>query len=126
MIKRIVFLAVAGAACALGEGRAEAGWPFRKSHGDEAGVAMAQNTPWHGGYYSAEWGRPVAVVVPPTAGRQTRMNWGVGGSRVTNTYHQFNQNYSGATYEGSAMRPAPPQPSSTDQMGYYYVRGPWH
>lgn len=87
---------------------------------------QAQTAPWHGGYYDAAWGMPVAVVVPPTAEAQTHWGWGVGATRVTPIQHQFNRNYPGpSTYRRSWFRPTPRWPSSTDQLGDYYIRGPW-
>jgi hypothetical protein len=82
--------------------------------------------PWHGGYYDAAWGMPVAVLVPPTARTQVHYNWGVGGTRVTPIDHQFQRDYpSPGTYNRASFRPTPPWPSSTDQFGDYYIRGPW-
>ena len=87
---------------------------------------QAQLTPWHGNYYSAGWGMPVALVVPPTAEYQTDWGWGVGNTRVTPIGHQFGRNYPGpGQYDRSGFRPAPPWPSDTRQFGVYYIRGPW-
>jgi hypothetical protein len=81
--------------------------------------------PWHANYYDAAWGMPVAMVVPPTAESQTHYSWGVPSSRVTGINHQFHRNFGPSTYDRRAFLPTPPWPSSTDQLGYYYVRGPW-
>ena len=82
--------------------------------------------PWNGPYYSAEWGIPVAVVVPPNAELQTHWGWGVGNTRVTPICPQYARNYPGpGVYNRAMYRPTPPGPSDTDQFGYYYVRGPW-
>jgi hypothetical protein len=87
---------------------------------------QSQTYPWHGGYYDTAWGTPVAVVVPPTAETQTHLGWGVGATRVTSIQHQYQRGYPGAGYYNRAwFRPAPRWPSSTDQSGNYYVRGPW-
>lgn len=87
---------------------------------------QSQTYPWHGGYYDAAWGTPVAVLVPPTAESQTHWSWGVGGTRVTPIQHQFQRNYPGpAGFGRGAFQPTPPWPSSTDQFGDYYIRGPW-
>ncbi len=80
-------------------------------------------TPWHGDYYQPEWGAPVALVVPPTAGFQTNYSWGVPASRITPIDHQFSRNYYGTGYGGFGTLVAPPfQPSDTNQFGVYYVR----
>ena len=87
---------------------------------------QSQTYPWHGGYYDAAWGLPVAVLVPPTAESQTHWSWGVGGTRVTPIQHQFQRDYPGpGAYNRAGFRPTPPWPSSTDQFGDYYIRGPW-
>jgi len=90
-----------------------------------AAPRLAQGYSWHGGYYDAAWGMPVAVVVPPTAEYQTNWGWGVGNTRVTPIYHQFERNYPGAPVGGRGFRPTPPWPSDTTQFGDYYIRGPW-
>jgi hypothetical protein len=82
--------------------------------------------PWNAPYYSAEWGIPVAVVVPPTAEVQTHWGWGVGNTRVTPICARYKPNYLGqGAYNRCLYSPTPPWPSDTDQFGYYYVRGPW-
>ncbi len=81
---------------------------------------------WHGNYYNAAWGTPVALVVPPTARSYVSYGWGVGGTRVTPIHSQFQRNWPGpATYDPQRFRPTPPWPSDTDQFGIYYIRGPW-
>lgn len=93
--------------------------PFRRG-------AVAPVTTWHAGYYDAAWGAPVAVVVPPTARFQTHYGWGIGATRVTPIHPQFQLGYPGPSYyEPGSILPAPAWPSSTDQLGYYYIRGPW-
>jgi hypothetical protein len=88
--------------------------------------AQSQMYPWHGEYYDSAWGMPVAVVVPPTAESQAHLGWGVGATRVTAIQHQFQRDYPGpGTYNRAWFRPTPPWPSSTDQLGDYYIRGPW-
>ena len=82
--------------------------------------------PWHGGYYHSAWGAPVALVVPPKAELQTHWGWGVGNTRTTFIWHQFQRDYPGpGTYTGGMFRPTPYWPSDTDQFGTYYIRGPW-
>ena len=121
-MKRAFFLAIVACAWA---GTASAHHPSQW-HGDRLAAAQAAYYPWHGWYYNAEWGIPAAVVVPPTAEAQTHYNWGVGSTRVTHIGPQFKANYPGySEYNRQLFRPMPPWPSDTDQMGYYYVRGPW-
>ncbi|HEX4131110.1 MAG TPA: hypothetical protein VHZ24_13805 [Pirellulales bacterium] len=86
---------------------------------------VANNRPWHYGYYDPAWGQPHALVVPPTAENQVKYSWGVTGTTVTPIYHQFRRPYPGAWFGGPGILPAPAQPASTDQFGVYYVRGPW-
>lgn len=82
--------------------------------------------PWHGNYYNAAAGMPLAVVVPPTGSHQTHWGWGVGATRVTRNWSQFQRNWPGeSVYNQRQFRPTPPWPSSTDQFGMYPVRGPW-
>ncbi len=85
----------------------------------------SQAYPWHGDYYDVAWGVPVALVVPPTAEHQAHLGWGVGATRVTRTEHQFGRGYPGPSGPGGPFYPTPPWPSSTDQFGDYYIRGPW-
>lgn len=81
---------------------------------------------WHGWYYEAAFGAPLAVVVPPTADLQTKWGWGVGGTQVVPIWPQFSRNYPGPSqYDPRLFRSTPPWPSHTDQFGDYYVRGPW-
>ncbi|HEV7280211.1 MAG TPA: hypothetical protein VGN57_08365 [Pirellulaceae bacterium] len=93
---------------------------------------VAQSTPWHGGYAYINYGRPTALVVPPTAALQTKWAWGVGNTVSVPIYHQFGRAYPGAYpveggvgYNGMPFQATPLWPSSTDQFGVYYVRGPW-
>ena len=87
---------------------------------------QSQTYPWHGGYYDVAWGTPVALVVPPTAENQTHLGWGVGATRVNSIQHQYQRGYPGpGSYSRGWFRPTPPWPSSTDQFGDYYIRGPW-
>lgn len=81
---------------------------------------------WTGGYYDSAYGMPVAVVIPPTAEYQTHWNWGVGGTQITPNRPQFSRNWPGPVhYDPRTLLPTPAWPSSTDQFGDYYVRGPW-
>ena len=81
---------------------------------------------WHGGYYNVAWGTPVALVVPPTARSHVDWGWGVGSTRVSPIYSQFQRSWPGpASYDPRGFRPTPRWPSDTSQFGIYYVRGPW-
>jgi hypothetical protein len=72
------------------------------------------------------WGMPVAQLVPPTAEKQTHWQWGVGGTWISPIRPQFGVNYAVPGPSAPMMLyPTPPWPSSTDQFGVYYVRGPW-
>ncbi|MEN6457991.1 MAG: hypothetical protein ABFC63_03610 [Thermoguttaceae bacterium] len=89
---------------------------------------QSQTYPWHGAYYDSAWGVPVAVVVPPNAESQTHWGWGVGATRVRPIQHQFERAYPGSPEAGgigNRFLPTPRWPSSTDQFGDYYIRGPW-
>jgi hypothetical protein len=98
----------------------------RRAHANRWGERFARTMPWHGHYYYAPWGAPVALVVPPVSNMQTSMGWGVTQTEMTPIYHQFARPYPG---EGAGMgtffRPTPRWPAHTDQFGVYYVRGPW-
>lgn len=81
---------------------------------------------WNHFYYDAAWGMPVAIVIPPTAESQTHWGWGIGNTRITTNYVQFDRNYPGpGYYDRRLFQPTPPWPSDTDQFGFYYIRGPW-
>ncbi len=81
---------------------------------------------WQDGYYSAAWGMPMAVLVPPTARWQTDYSWAAGGMRISRIDASFQRQYPGpsSSYQMGKYLPAPPQPSDTRQMGFYNVRGP--
>ena len=89
------------------------------------GARSGQYGDWVGNYYHTMWGQPVALVVPPTAELQTHWNWGVAQTRVTPIWPQFGRDYPGPYAGGRGFLPTPKWPSSTDQFGVYYVRGPW-
>lgn len=124
MKRFIILAAVAALLVVLGSTEnATAGHGGRKGR---VANRESQMYPWHGDYYDAAWGMPVAVVVPPTAEAQTHLGWGVGATRITPIQHQYNRPYSGpGVYNRAWFRPTPAQPSSTDQLGDYYIRGPW-
>ena len=96
------------------------------SMGDSWMFQGAGMRPWNQPYRHTQYGRPVSLVVPPTANRQTHYNWGVTGTMVTPIYHQYGRSYMGeGGYTEGDMRSTPYWPSSTDQFGVYYIRGPW-
>jgi len=86
-------------------------------------------TAWHGqyyGYYHGSCGKPLALVVPPTARYQTNWAWGVGGTQVTPIHAQFQRGYPGDVIGSpGGFYPTPRWPSNTNQFGVYYIRGPW-
>lgn len=93
---------------------------------DSQAYRRASVSSWHGDYYHYQYGRPLALVVPPTAHMQSSYNWGVAQTRMMPIYHQFGRNYYGESgYTPGPFQPTPLWPSSTDQFGVYYVRGPW-
>lgn len=124
-MKRFIILsccAVALVAVALTTpSEAAHGWANRKAQW------FALQSPWHDQYAHWNYGQPVALMVPPTANAQTHWGWGVGTTRMTPIYHQFARPYPGDG-GGRDMCPfyaTPYWPSSTDQYGVYYIRGPW-
>ena len=106
--------------------------PGHKMYTHQWNQYHAQQRPWHGGYYHRDWGKPLAMVVPPTANYQTHWGWGVGMTTTTPIYHQFSRPFPSAYgYEQTEGMPeyrfrrAPNWPSHTDQYGAHYIRGPW-
>ena len=98
----------------------------RGTHLDKAYARQAAVRSWHGNYYHVEYGRPVALVLPPTAETTTHMSWGVANTRVVPIYHQFGRAYPGQQMVHPRQFRAPPRwPSDTTQFGVYPVRGPW-
>jgi len=89
----------------------------------------SQGKSWHSAWYEPAEGRPIALVVPPTAEFQTQYSWGVPSSRVAPIYHQFRRPYPGPGAlpgGGGSFVPTPNQPSDTVQFGVNAVRGPWN
>ena len=122
-----ILLAAAVLCCgrALSAGGNKAGYrPFRYTQYDRAARWHNANRSWHNNYYRTDWGHPVAVIVPPIVNWQTNYGWGAGRNRVTPINHQFGRPYVDPV-TGTAVYPAPVWPADTDQMGSYYVRGPW-
>ena len=82
--------------------------------------------PWHAGYAHPAWGAPVALVVPPTVRSNTDYRWGVPSSRVSTIDSQFSRDgVPVGVSEAGGFQPRPRWPSDTNQMGVYYIRGPW-
>jgi hypothetical protein len=80
---------------------------------------------WHGDYYDAGWGSPVAVVVPPGARTQGNLGSGVGQTTVTPIQSRFGPYpIESDDSQRVPMQPTPRWPSNTDQFGDYYIRGP--
>ena len=83
---------------------------------------------WHSIWYDPSIGRPMALVVPPTAEFTSEYAWGVPSSRVMPLYNQFQRPYPGpgaVPGQGAGMLPTPYWPSDTVQFGVHSVRGPW-
>ena len=86
----------------------------------------ANATPWNGMYRHQASSTPLAVIVPPTAVTSRSWGWGVSKSVVTPLYHQYQLN--APNTQGASSGPyktLPLFPSSSDQYGTYYIRGPW-
>ena len=129
-MKRTLVIALAAVALtvALGTDRqvqADGGY-WERTSADRWAANHAVWRPWHGPYNNEVYGRPLAVVLPPTVTAQTNWAWGVGRTRVTPMYHQFRRCYPGP-YAGNpgVLYNTPDQPSSTTQFGAYYIRAPW-
>ena len=121
MTRNCTLLALVLASAMLSVSAARAGTPCA----NYKAYSRSQYSNWHGQYYHTMWTTPVALVVPPTAGRHTKWGWGVTNTEVTPIYQQFGRSYPGPYYGGAAFLPTPIWPSHTDQFGVYYVRGPW-
>ena len=93
--------------------------------GGNARALQHSGEEWSGNYYHTMWGQPVALIVPPTAELQTHWNWGVAQTSVTPIWPQYSREFPGPYAGGRGFLPTPRWPSSTDQFGVYYVRGPW-
>ena len=116
-MKRFALLCLTAACLAL---------PAKYAMGDQ-GLRFARTHSWHAPYYYTAFGRPVPLIVPPTAHMQSRQGWGVTYNTTTPIYHQFRRPWSGPA-TGPAMggyHATPQWPSHTDQFGVYYIRGPW-
>ena len=67
----------------------------------------AQMYNWHGNYAYTPYGRPTALVVPPTANLQTNWSWGAASSSVTRIDHQFTRDYLGPGAAGGTALDTP-------------------
>ena len=122
-ISRLLLVAVAAAALAASARVGIAGGDaIEKRY-----FLRSQGKSWHSGWYDPWVGRPLALVVPPTAEFTTEYGWGVPSSRVHPIYQQFRRPYPGAGAVGGSrgFMPTPNQPSDTVQFGVHPIRGPW-
>ena len=85
----------------------------------------AAQTSWNGVYGHQHTGTPIALIVPPTATTMRIHNWGVSGNLIVPLYHQFSLNPGSGTTVRGPFKKTPMYPSSTEQFGVYYIRGPW-
>ena len=86
----------------------------------------ANATPWNGAYRHQAYSTPLAVIVPPTATTYRSLGWGVSKNVVSPLYHQFQLGAPRARKAGyGPYKSLPMYPSSSDQYGAYYIRGPW-
>jgi hypothetical protein len=114
-----------GACC--GHGLCDGHWLHHDVY-EKRYFLRSQGKSWHSAWYDPAEGRPIALVVPPTAEFQTQYSWGVPSSRVAPIYHQFRRPYPGpGAVAGGAggFLPTPRWPSDTVQFGVNAVRGPW-
>ncbi|MCA9168867.1 MAG: hypothetical protein KDB23_14430 [Planctomycetales bacterium] len=126
-MKRLVIL-LAAVALTASASAVHAGSPYaaiRRAHADRGAQWYNTNRSWHGQYANVQWGHPVALIVPPTANMQTEYAWGVGRTTMTPIHHQFGRPIATPGAGGAGLLPTPLWPSSTAQIGYYSVRGPW-
>jgi len=98
--------------------------PYHRVHADRAAYWHNTNMSWHGQYNHVQYGRPLALIVPPTAAFQTEYSWGVGRTQMRPLNHQFGRPIA-TPGGGGTMGRTPAWPSSTQQLGVYSVRGPW-
>ena len=86
-----------------------------------------RNKSWPSGWSTPDVGRPVPLVVPPTAEFVSEYSWGVPSSRVMPLYQQYRKPYPGAAYAPGSrpLMPTPQHPSDTVQFGVHAIRGPW-
>lgn len=122
-MKKSLIILLSAATIAIGiHQTVQAGWPVT---GRKA-ACVGQSLPWHNKYAHQAYGEPVALVVPPTAEYQTHYGWGVAATRNTPIFHQYGAQYPGAGgFGGYNFRHPPYWPSDTNDLGVYYIRGPW-
>ena len=96
---------------------------FHRAHADRGGYWHNANHSWHGSQQHVQYGRPLALIVPPTANLQTNYAWGVARTTMTPIHFQFGRPVA-HRHPGNTV-PTPRWPSSTRDMGVYYSRGPW-
>lgn len=124
-MKRMIWLTLMVAGLGLAASESAFGWERGVRGADASGTAYGGQC-WHAPYYHTGYGMPVAMVVPPTAERQVHWGWGIGATRVTPIWPQYQLGYPQAGSFGPApMSATPAWPTSTDQFGVYYIRGPW-
>ena len=75
-------------------------------------------------YNHPAYGQPLTVLLSPKVHKQINYQWGVAGMRVDRTSWQFKK---GATHcpTCSSTTHRPYWPTSTTQLGSYYMRVPW-
>lgn len=119
---KIRILAACGLALVVFASVVEAAGPVQRIYRQR----YSENVAWHGAYYDPAWSGPVALVVPPTAEKQTKWSWGVANTEVVPINHQFRRAWPGP-YNGGGpgFLPKPYWPGHTDEFGVYYVRAPW-
>jgi hypothetical protein len=115
-----VALSVAALSIVPSEAKAANLFPWRNDY--------PQVYDWHAGYVDPQWTTPHALVVPPTARREITYQWGPGSAEQRRIRPTFQGVYGvgsgGYAAYGGMYRPAPIQPTHTDQLGTYYVRFP--
>lgn len=129
-MKKIALTMLASIVVAIGfttDAAADGPWHYPgRTRADRSAAYHAARQPWHGNYNYTPAGRPVALVVPPTANMQSHWGWGVGRTQMSPIYHQFARPYPGnGAAGGSTMNATPNWPSHSTQFGVYYIRGPW-
>mgnify|MGYP001817773525 CR=1 FL=1 len=124
MKRLLIMLPIVLGALVMSVSTADADNPYKYGHWNRAARFYNAYSSWHMPYAHAEWGRPVALIVPPNVNMQTDYAWGVGRNRMTPINYQFARPYANPT-AASPLYPAPTWPYDTQQVGVYYVRGPW-
>jgi hypothetical protein len=76
-------------------------------------------------YAHPEYGQPVTLLVAPTVRKHVNYQWGVPSVRVDRNPWQFAPGGPEVYGIGAATVHPPYWPSSTTQLGVYYMRAPW-